>query len=106
MQEVQHGADNAGRRTVRLARHRSADRGGWRPVLQGNRKRHGGVARGVRKVDRMSVLETVATALDIPLAELAAEAMAGAFDLRVPLVVDLKTGPNWRDLTPIRPGAG
>ena len=32
------------------------------------------VERGVRKVDRMSVLETVATALDIPLAELAAEA--------------------------------
>lgn len=32
------------------------------------------VERGVRMVDRMSVLETVATALDIPLAELAAEA--------------------------------
>jgi transcriptional regulator with XRE-family HTH domain len=32
------------------------------------------VERGVRKVDRMSVLETVASALDIPLAELAAEA--------------------------------
>jgi tetratricopeptide (TPR) repeat protein len=32
------------------------------------------VERGVRKVDRMSVLETVATALDVPLAELAAEA--------------------------------
>ena len=32
------------------------------------------VERGVRKVDRMSVLETVAIALDIPLAELAAEA--------------------------------
>ena len=32
------------------------------------------VERGVRKVDRMSVLETVAAALDIPLAELAAEA--------------------------------
>jgi tetratricopeptide (TPR) repeat protein len=32
------------------------------------------VERGVRKVDRMSVLETVATALDIPLGELAAEA--------------------------------
>jgi transcriptional regulator with XRE-family HTH domain len=32
------------------------------------------VERGVRKVDRMSVLETLATALDIPLAELAAEA--------------------------------
>ena len=32
------------------------------------------VERGVRKVDRMSVLETLADALDIPLAELAAEA--------------------------------
>jgi len=32
------------------------------------------VERGVRKVDRMSVLETVAQALDVPLAELAAEA--------------------------------
>src|SRR3954447_23926465 len=31
------------------------------------------VERGVRKVDRMSVLETVAEALDIPLSELAAE---------------------------------
>jgi transcriptional regulator with XRE-family HTH domain len=36
------------------------------------------VERGVRKVDRMSVLETVATALDIPLAELAAEALVVA----------------------------
>jgi len=32
------------------------------------------VERGVRKVDRMSVLETLATALEVPLAELAAEA--------------------------------
>lgn len=32
------------------------------------------VERGVRKVDRMSVLEMVAAALDVPLAELAAEA--------------------------------
>jgi transcriptional regulator with XRE-family HTH domain len=32
------------------------------------------VERGVRKVDRMSVLETVADALEVPLAELAAEA--------------------------------
>jgi transcriptional regulator with XRE-family HTH domain len=32
------------------------------------------VERGVRKVDRMSVLETLADALDVPLAELAAEA--------------------------------
>ena len=32
------------------------------------------VERGVRKVDRMSVLETLAAALDVPLGELAAEA--------------------------------
>src|SRR5215470_13986921 len=32
------------------------------------------VERGVRKVDRMSVLEIVANALDVPLADLAAEA--------------------------------
>jgi transcriptional regulator with XRE-family HTH domain len=32
------------------------------------------VERGVRKIDRMSVLETVATALEVPLSELAAEA--------------------------------
>jgi transcriptional regulator with XRE-family HTH domain len=52
------------------------------------------VERGVRKVDRMSVLETLATALDVPLAELAAEAPVvaavteeppGAADLRLVL---------------------
>ena len=32
------------------------------------------VERGVRKVDRMSVLEALAAALEVPLAELAAEA--------------------------------
>src|SRR5271166_2544648 len=32
------------------------------------------VERGVRKVDRMSVLESLADALEVPLAELAAEA--------------------------------
>jgi transcriptional regulator with XRE-family HTH domain len=32
------------------------------------------VERGVRKIDRMSVLETVAVALEVPLYELAAEA--------------------------------
>jgi tetratricopeptide (TPR) repeat protein len=46
------------------------------------------VERGVRKVDRMSVLETLATALEMPLAELAAEA---------PLVAAVHEGP---------PGAG
>jgi tetratricopeptide (TPR) repeat protein len=42
------------------------------------------VERGVRKVDRMSVLESVAAALDIPLAELAAEA---------PVVAAVNEGP-------------
>jgi transcriptional regulator with XRE-family HTH domain len=42
------------------------------------------VERGVRKVDRMSVLESVASALDIPLAELAAEA---------PVVAAVNEGP-------------
>ncbi|MGA7361780.1 MAG: DNA polymerase I [Candidatus Dormiibacterota bacterium] len=39
-------------------------------------------------------------------AELAAEGMAGAIELSVPLVVDLKSGPNWRDLAPLRRTAG
>jgi transcriptional regulator with XRE-family HTH domain len=52
------------------------------------------VERGVRRVDRMSVLETLAAALDLPLAELAAEAPVvaavaeeapGAGDLRLVL---------------------
>lgn len=82
------------------------------------------VERGVRKVDRMSVLETLATALDIPLAELAAEApvvaavteeapgaaglrlvLSGVYSLRAllngrhdpPALVDLgaRTGTAW-----------
>jgi transcriptional regulator with XRE-family HTH domain len=49
------------------------------------------VERGVRKVDRMSVLETVAQALDVPLGELAAEApvVAAAADER-PESADLR----------------
>lgn len=39
-------------------------------------------------------------------AELAAVAMAGAIELTVPLVVDVKSGPNWRDLVPLRRAAG
>jgi len=39
-------------------------------------------------------------------AELAGAGMAGAIELSVPLVVDLKSGPNWRDLTPLRRAAG
>jgi DNA polymerase-1 len=39
-------------------------------------------------------------------AELAAEGMAGAIELSVPLVVDLKTGPNWRDLSPLARAVG
>ncbi len=34
-------------------------------------------------------------------ARLAVEGMGGALQLVVPLVVDIKTGPNWRDLTPL-----
>jgi DNA polymerase-1 len=37
---------------------------------------------------------------------IAREGMAGAAELRVPLVVDLKSGPNWRDLTPYSISAG
>ncbi len=32
---------------------------------------------------------------------LARDGMGGAFELKVPLVVDLKAGANWRDLTPL-----
>ncbi|MFZ0995814.1 MAG: DNA polymerase I [Candidatus Dormiibacterota bacterium] len=39
-------------------------------------------------------------------AELAAEGMAGAIELAVPLVVDLKSGPNWRDLSPLARAVG
>ncbi|HEY6537788.1 MAG TPA: DNA polymerase I [Candidatus Dormibacteraeota bacterium] len=35
------------------------------------------------------------------IAELAATGMAAAIELSVPLVVDLKSGPNWRDLAPL-----
>lgn len=39
-------------------------------------------------------------------AELAAEGMAAAIELEVPLVVDLKVGPNWRDLSPLARAVG
>lgn len=42
------------------------------------------VERGVRKVDRMSVLEKVAEALDVPLSELAAEAPVVAVNEKPP----------------------
>ncbi len=54
------------------------------------------VERGVRKVDRMSVLETVAAALDIPLAELAAEAPV------VAAVTRGTTGRGWPAAGPVR----
>ncbi|MGH7608662.1 MAG: DNA polymerase I [Candidatus Dormibacteria bacterium] len=38
--------------------------------------------------------------------ELAVQGMAGALELEVPMVVDLKTGPNWRDLRPLGRVAG
>jgi len=49
------------------------------------------VERGVRRVDRMTVLETVARALDVPLSELAAEAPVVAAVTREPAAaVDLR----------------
>ena len=45
------------------------------------------VERGVRRVDRMSVLETIAIALEIPLVELAAEA---------PVVAAVTEAIGWR----------
>ena len=35
------------------------------------------------------------------LAPLLLKAMENAQKLRVPLVADLKTGPNWQDMTPV-----
>jgi DNA polymerase-1 len=37
---------------------------------------------------------------------LARRGMETAAELAVPLVVDLKAGPNWRDLSPLALGAG
>ena len=51
------------------------------------------VERGVRKVDRMSVLEALATALEVPLAELAAEAPV------VAAVTEEPPGGELRDLS-------
>ncbi len=43
-----------------------------------------------------------APAAELPaVARLAREAMGGAAELRVPLLVDCKTGPNWADLVPM-----
>jgi transcriptional regulator with XRE-family HTH domain len=49
------------------------------------------VERGVRRIDRMSVLETLASALDVPLAELAAEApVVAAVTEELPAAGDLR----------------
>jgi transcriptional regulator with XRE-family HTH domain len=49
------------------------------------------VERGVRRIDRMSVLETLASALDVPLAELAAEApVVAAVTGELPAAGDLR----------------
>ena len=48
--------------------------------------------------------------LEVPEAELAQTArlvtrcMSGAYELRVPLKVDTKAGPNWLEMTPVAPG--
>jgi transcriptional regulator with XRE-family HTH domain len=49
------------------------------------------VERGVRRIDRMTVLETVARALDVPLSELAAEApVVAAVTMQPQAAVDLR----------------
>jgi transcriptional regulator with XRE-family HTH domain len=49
------------------------------------------VERGVRRIDRMTVLQTVARALDVPLSELAAEApVVAAVTREPPAAVDLR----------------
>ena len=65
----------------------------------------GSPARILLQVHDELVFEAPADAA-LEVAELAAEGMAGAIELSVPLVVDLKSGPNWRDLTPLRRAAG
>ncbi|MGH7667189.1 MAG: DNA polymerase I [Candidatus Dormibacteria bacterium] len=58
-------------------------------------------ARMLLQVHDELVFETPAGG-EAEVAELAAAGMAGAIELSVPLVVDLKSGPNWRDLAPLR----
>jgi DNA polymerase-1 len=65
----------------------------------------GSPARMLLQVHDELVFEAPAEAV-AEVAELAAEGMAGAIELSVPLVVDLKTGPNWRDLVPLRRAQG
>jgi transcriptional regulator with XRE-family HTH domain len=49
------------------------------------------VERGVRRIDRMTVLETVARALDVPLSDLAAEApVVAAVTMQPPAAVELR----------------
>jgi DNA polymerase-1 len=61
----------------------------------------GSAARMLLQVHDELVFETPPEEVE-PVAELAAEGMAAAIELVVPLVVDLKSGPNWRDLSPLR----
>ncbi|MGH7643171.1 MAG: DNA polymerase I [Candidatus Dormibacteria bacterium] len=61
----------------------------------------GNPARMLLQVHDELLFEVPAGAID-EVAELAATGMAAAIELAVPLIVDLKSGPNWRDLTPLR----
>ncbi|HVB52787.1 MAG TPA: DNA polymerase I [Candidatus Acidoferrales bacterium] len=62
-------------------------------------------ARMLLQVHDELVFEAPASAVR-EVAELAVAGMAGAIELSVPLVVDLKCGPNWRDLSPLLQAAG
>jgi DNA polymerase I len=65
----------------------------------------GSPARMLLQVHDELLFEAPASAA-VDVAELAAEGMAGAIELSVPLVVDLKIGPNWRDLSPLARAVG
>jgi DNA polymerase-1 len=57
-------------------------------------------ARLLLQVHDEMVLETPADQVD-PLAEVVRAAMQGAYPLIVPMNVEVKIGPNWRDVTPV-----
>ncbi|MDR1069969.1 MAG: DNA polymerase I [Gracilibacteraceae bacterium] len=57
-------------------------------------------ARMLLQVHDELLVQTTPAALP-QVAALVREAMEGAYELRVPLVVDMKTGPNWYDMVPM-----
>jgi len=65
-----------------------------------DRLRDAGWARAVLQVHDELVFEVDRARAD-DLAELVREEMANAYPLDVPLVVDVRTGDNWDEMTPL-----